>query len=219
MSEEQSEGNNGGEENCKEESVSATSIDSIVESVADSKEIVVFDSLDTIQGYEGAEPGKNKDYYLKKTAAAMGISVEEMLKLPTEQYLSVLANMMKTGELVTRSIPGAEDLILQYIGQGIRPVIITADIEAGARESSKPFVSKGLIRQSDVHAVLDIGSKADPATWVKAVERYQPGSRVVAVYEDTQKNLDAAIKAYKVDGYLAKETASGLTVMRQAYKG
>lgn len=179
-------------------------------------EIVVFDSLDTIQGYEGAKPGENKAYYLKKVAEKHGLTVDEMLeKVPAKTYLKWTADMIYSRELVPRILPGAEDLLLRYIKQGYRPVIITADIKEAAERTTQPIVDKGLVRKEDVYAILDVGSKKKPETWTEAKRIYKPSSKVVAVYEDTEKNLDAALKAFNVPGYLVKETSSGISYIKR----
>lgn len=182
------------------------------ESVKDSKEIVVFDSLDTIQGYVGAAVGKSKAYYLQKTAEAHGMTVEEMEKnVPVDTYLAWTADLLREGVLVPRIIDGVESLLRDYISQGIRPVVITADRQDSADMTSAPIVKKRLIRKQDVHGIQHIGSKKKPETWKQALDLYDPGCKVVAVYEDTQANLEAAVIGYKCPGYLAKETSSGIS--------
>ncbi|MBW2982201.1 hypothetical protein KY343_04950 [Candidatus Woesearchaeota archaeon] len=195
--------------------------------------VVVFDSLGTIQGYEGAEPGKHKEFYLQKVAEEHGMSVEEMLgNVPAETYLQWTAEMIRDKKLIPKALPGAEKKIYEIREEGFRPIIITADIPEGAELTSRLFVESGLINQEDVHGIIELGSKTDPQTWRKAKELHFPQGLVNIVYEDTPQNLGAAIRAFSVrDGfdpvrnirlreyspvaYLVTENEEGIVIQRR----
>jgi hypothetical protein len=183
--------------------------------------VVVFDSLGTIQGYEGAEIGKHKEFYLQKVSEAHGMSVEEMLgNVPAETYLQWTAEMIYDGKLVPKSLQGAEKIIQERKSKGFRPVIVTADIPEAAELTSKPFVESGLISALDVYAILDLGSKKNPQTWTKWKYENMDKSRIASVYEDTPANLDGALSAFQTYGFLVKETEEDLScTLNELYDG
>jgi len=195
----------------EEQSIDDVLEDKLADTVADSTDVAVFDSLDTIQGYVGADFGKNKDHYLSRIAEAHGMTKEEMAKtVSVDQQLQWTYELLQEGKLVPRILSGVEDLLTVYIERGVRPVVLTADIQGSADLVTAPLVKKGLLRKQDVHGIHP-ASKKDPNTWTEQLERYVPNANVVAIYEDTQANLDAAVKGYKCPGYLVKETPSGIT--------
>ena len=182
--------------------------------------IVIFDSLDTIQGYVGAQPGKNKEFYLEKVTTKHGMSTSEMIRdVPVDQYLQWTAEMIHNKELVPRILPGAAKLITEgYRTKGIRPIIITADIPEGAALATWPLVESGLVAAADVHGIYELGSKKQSATWAKAKELFEPNTDVWTVFEDNAANLAAALKAYagsdprETFGYQVSEKPSGIEV-------
>ncbi len=185
------------------------------------KEIItIFDSLGTVQGYKGAEPAKHKEFYLGKVAEEHNMQVEEMLKhVPAETYLQWTAEMIHNRQLTPTILPGAGKLIQSYRDNGIRPVIVTADIPEAAMLTSDPLVKAGLINKEDVYAILDLGSKKESSTWKKAKGLYFPSGLVKSVYEDTPANLDGAIQAYSGNtnfaGYLVNEDRNGIVYNRR----
>tara|TARA_Y100000310_G_C20702503_1_gene831223 strand:- start:7138 stop:7803 length:666 start_codon:yes stop_codon:yes gene_type:complete len=186
-------------------------------------EIIISDLLDTLQGYEGAEPGESKPFYQKAIAEKHGMTRDEMLdkaekgEITYEQQLEWTAEMIEAGELDPRLIPGIETIINFYKMHGKRFAIYTADEQRGADLAVKPHIEAGLVRADEVYGINPFGSKKKPETWVAAKQRYHPCYRVKAVYEDTEANLDAALKAYKSDnptGYLVKELDSGISIVK-----
>ena len=196
------------------------SLESTIENTEEyGEDIVVFDSLDTIQGYEDAPPGENKDFYLEKVAEEHGMTKEEMLEnVETDTYLQWTYELLQEGKLTPRTIPKAKEVLEDYIAQGIRPVVITADIQGSADITVNPYVELGLIDPNDVYAIQHLGSKKESDTWIKAKNIYEPNTNIVADYEDTKANLEAALKAYKgANGFLVKENESGLSIV-ETYK-
>jgi len=129
-------------------------------------DIMIFDSLDTIQGYEGAQPGLNKRHYQEVLAKGLGINFEEFMEdVSFETQLWLTAYAIRNGVLTPKQIPGSEE-ILEYVrNEGIEPIIVTADVPQAAELTTKSFVESGLVER--VYAINDIGSKKDPETWKK----------------------------------------------------
>jgi hypothetical protein len=143
---------------------------------------------------------------------------EEMAKtISVDQQLEWTYELLREGKLVPRILGGVEDLLTFYIERGVRPVVLTADIQGSADLVTAPLVKKGLIRKQDVHGIHP-ASKKKPETWTEQLEKYIPGANVVVIYEDTQANLEAAVKGYKCRGYLVKETPSGISCTQYTVK-
>ena len=186
--------------------------------------IVVFDALGTVQGYTGTVPDSSgymnhKRFYQEMIAADHGLTVEEMLRdVPYETQREWTVEEVDAGRLIPRTIDGIERVIGSYKRRGIHPVIMTADNEEGARRSTRTLVESGLIDEEDVYAINHCGSKKDPRTWRKAQGIYIPDADIVAVYEDTPANLEAACEAYDCEGYLVTDTSEGVKVQKQGEK-
>jgi len=176
--------------------------------------IIIFDALDTIQGYKDAPLESSKRFYQEKIAEAYGMKVDEFLeKVPYDVQLWMTYFEQQKGNLEPIMLPGADEVIDYVKSRGIRPVVVTADIPESANIATKPFTDAGLIDPADVYAINHVGSKKNPKTWAKVREQYFSGGEIKGVFEDTQANLQAAINSYTSDGYLVKHTDSGLSIV------
>ena len=173
--------------------------------------VVVFDLLDTIQTYRGAA-GSAKDHYMEATAHSFGLTVDDMKKTKKSgkhlDYLDRTADLIEDGTLEPEMVEGAGDLVqrVKETYGGARAVIVTGDYEKGARLAAHPLVKAGIVDSQDVYAVQDIGDKKNPETWRKAQQKSFPNNKVVAVVEDGEDNLEAAMEGYECDGVLVKQS-------------
>jgi hypothetical protein len=159
--------------------------------------VVVLDCLDTIQGYRDAEPGKSKLFYQAAIAREHQMAVDHMLAtVPYETQLEWTARLLERGDLEPIAMPGAQSLLQLYRSAGLECRIVTADIPEAAVYTTKPFVDVGLITSDQVHAIARLGSKREEATWLAVQQQYFPDKHVLAIYEDTRANLDAALEVY-----------------------
>lgn len=166
------------------------------------QDTMVFDCLDTLQGYAGAPPGASKQFYQAHLAQVEGMSVEALLEqIPYEEQCRMTGEEIRKGNLKPVALDGAEGIVACVRSFGIRPVIVTADFPETAALAAKPLVDAGLIGPEDVYAIAALGSKKAPETWKNARECYFPGGEIMGVFEDTKANLTAAVEAYATDGY------------------
>lgn len=179
--------------------------------------IAVFDALDTVQGYRGAELGKSKQFYQDHIAGELGISREEMLQtVPYERQLELTGQAIQRGNLEPVILPGVEYAFgfVKGLAVPMKPVIVTADLPECAALTTQPLVDVGLLTADDVYGIAELGSKKDPETWRKAQAAYfaGPGNNVAWVFEDTEGNLRAAMEAYDLNsrsGFLVKHEDAG----------
>ena len=165
--------------------------------------IVVFDALDTIQGYKGALPGQSKRFYQERIAQAAGMNLEEFLqKVPYDVQLWMAYFEQQKGNLEPVMLPGAEEIIRYFLRTGYQPIVVTADIPESALNTMKPFTDLGLIDPMNVYAINCLGSKKKTSTWKQAQEKHFPQGEPKVVFEDTEANLAAAMEAYHCGGYL-----------------
>ena len=139
----------------------------------------------------------------------------------------------RTGNAQIYIMPGFAETVLYLREQGVRPVVVSAgtgwvlenilglaaqDYEARTGIHVDP---EELVEYGDLHSTIPIGDKKVPATWAEAVRQYGD-PETVAVYEDTWKNLEAAVEGLDADvGYHVVSTRSGLAVVKQGriYRG
>ncbi len=171
--------------------------------------IIIFDALDTIQGYKGAGPGASKRFYQEHLARKMEFPLELFLKIfPYEAQCSILRYEITNGNLEPVALPGAKELLTSVISQGITPIIVTADFPKTADLTTKPL--QGLVSPDNIYAVASLGSKKESSCWKTVRERYFPSEKILGVFEDTPENLSAAIAAYSTIGYLVDEKTVGI---------
>jgi len=174
---------------------------------------MIFDALDTIQGYKDAL-GSSKRFYQERIAEAAGMNVDKFLqKVPYDVQLWLTYFEQQKGNLEPVMLPGADEVIDYVKSRSIRPVVVTADIQESAEITMRPFIDAGLIDPTDVYAINHVGSKKNPETWAKARGQYFSDKEIKGVFEDTEANLQAALESYDSKGYLVKHTDSGLSAV------
>ena len=178
------------------------------------KKIMIFDALDTIQGYRDAPLGSSKQFYQKRISEAAGMNVDEFLqKVPYDVQLWLTYFELQKGNLEPIMLPGADEIIGYVKSREIKPIIVTADIPKSAEIATRPFIDAGLIDPTNIYAINYVGIKKDPQTWAKIKEQYFDNEKIVGVFEDTQANLQAALESYVGNGYLVKQTDSSLNIV------
>jgi len=184
-------------------------------------EIMIFDSLDTVQGYEGAPIGESKGFYQQHLAKTLGMSVGDLIaKVPYDEQLELAGEEIRKGNLVSVMLDGADEVIDMVKHYGVRPVIVTADNPGPVKFASAPLVEGGYIAEEDVFAINPLGSKKKAKTWKEAQLVHYPDAEIRGVFEDTAANLACALEAYNVQGYHVQQTDSGLTtVSRDVIRG
>jgi hypothetical protein len=167
--------------------------------------IVVFDALDTIQGYAGARLGKSKPFYQQRIAQRAGMTRDELLsRVPLEEQLHMAYDAIAAGDLEPVPLSGAIELLEYVHASGRTPVIVTADIPQAATLTCAPFTQSGLVRYEHVAAMHHIGKKESPETWSRTKEIWFPKSIVEAVFEDGATYVCAAALAFDAQGYLVR---------------
>ena len=159
--------------------------------------IIVFDALDTLQGYRGAPKGTSKQFYQEYLARQAGMGREAFLQAtPYATQLEQTVRAIESGNLEPIMLEGAEQTLRYVNEQGLTPVIVTADIPEGARLTAKPMVDAGLIAPERVYAIDHVGKKSEIVTWRKAGELYFPDDTVIGVFEDSEDYLFKSRMAY-----------------------
>ncbi len=180
---------------------------------------MVFDCLDTVQGYAGAIPGQSKAHYQQLLAKKSGLPVDEFLaKTPYLDQLEMVVKNIETGDLEPIIMEGVKPLLRYLKSREIEPVIVTADIAEAAALTTKPLVETGYVNTNNIHAIANIGSKKVMTTWSKAREIYFPNNRIVGVFEDSKDNLEAAMNAYDSAGYQVNQEEN-ITQQGRVVKG
>lgn len=102
-------------------------------------------------------------------------------------------------------MPGFAETALYFQKNKVRPVIISAGthwvLENTLEEAAKDYSDRTgtiikpeqLVEPSDLITTIGLGSKKNPITWTKAIERYG-FAEILAVYEDIFANLTAAME-------------------------
>ena len=172
-------------------------INNIME-VQTEKPIIIFDALDTIQGYKGAPAGQSKRFYQDHIARQAGFkNTDEFLtKVPYDVQLWMNYFELQKGNLEPIIIPGAELMMALYPKSRFDKYIVTADIPEAALLTCKPFIDNDDIQPQNIIAMNHLGNKKKPTTWKKVHEEYFPKQKVEVVFEDSIDNLFAAGKAY-----------------------
>jgi hypothetical protein len=171
--------------------------------------IMIFDALDTVQGYKGAPLGESKYFLQKHLAQEAGISQWNFVhSVPYERQLELTAEAIQRGDLEPVMLPGTDDAFNFVKELGIRPVIVTADIPEAAVLTTKPIVDEGYVAANDVYAIAKLGSKRELTTWEKAREAHFPDTYVLGVFEDSDSNLVAAMRAYDSLGFLVMQEST-----------
>lgn len=122
-------------------------------------------------------------------------------------------------------MPGFAEIALYLNSEGIKPVVVSAGtdkvlghmVECAAKDYSdrigEVIDPKQLVRAEDLTSTIPIGSKKDPKTWIKAVDKYRK-PETLAVFEDSFANLMAAVDGLDAEvGYHVTSTKSGLSVL------
>lgn len=182
--------------------------------------IVVFDVLGPMyhydtKGWKGGAVGPllNK---LRKHGYEIDTAVKEAEAEET---------MLLTKQEIPLIMPGFVESVLYLRGEGVTPVVVSAGmpwtleytLELAAEdyhERTGIFVApeKIVLPENLISTVL-LGSKKVSQTWTTAVERFGDVP-VLAVYEDTFKNLEAALEGFDAAvGYHVTSTRSGLSLI------
>ncbi len=139
--------------------------------------------------------------------------------------------MLASGLTTPLITPGFVESAIYVQRAGGLPVIVTAGtpgtaaitLEAAARDYQERTGERvdmaRLFPDSCVHSTLDIGSKAEPATWMRAVWENHGIVPVVATYEDSLKNLEAATAGLQGHGFHVVHDGPIQRVAPNLYKG
>jgi len=172
---------------------------------------MIFDALDTVQGYKGAPIGGSKGFNQAYVAQQLGMSQEQMLsEVPYEAQLWMAGEGIIRGDLEPVLLEGAKEIIELVKQEGITPVIVTADVPYCAALATKPLTDRGLIELKHVYGMNALGSKKEATTWEKVRATHFPTNAIAGIFEDSEPNLKAALNAYTSErkfssGYLVKQ--------------
>ncbi len=104
-------------------------------------------------------------------------------------------------ELQIYEMPNAVKTLIKYYNEDYKIVIIsTSEVETSKNILISLFkkcridLNNEIIRSIDIHNIDLFGEKKDPQNWEKIMENYE---NITDIYEDKQKNLEAAGTAAK----------------------
>ncbi len=177
------------------------------------KKIMIFDCLDTIQGYKGAKIGYSKQFYQEHVAKENNFTMDEFLNAPVEEQLYLTLNELQKGNLEPIMLKGAKELLYYVKEKKLTSIIITADLTESAVFTTKPFVDKKLIFSNNIHGIFYEGNKKQTKTWTKIKNLYFPKAKIKGIFEDSSKNLVAAVSAYNTFGYQVCQKKSKLSLV------
>lgn len=177
------------------------------------EKIVIFNALDTIQGYKGAKQGKSKPFYQKHIAKQAGYkNVEKFIyEVPYETQLWMTFFELQKGNLEPIPIAYSDLVMASYKQEGIEPIIVTADIPKSAALTCKYFVDEGIIKPENIIAMSHLGSKFKSQSWAKTQQEFFSDKKVIGIYEEEPEEVMAAGKAYKLGIEGMFQVKNGLT--------
>jgi hypothetical protein len=150
-----------------------------------------------------------------------------------DEEAKVEEEMLRKGETAVDIMPGFVESVIYAQLQGAVPIIISAGtpdcFEIALEAAAKDYTDRtgGFVRPQQLfpeehrHSTVGVGSKKKAETWAEIVrERYGNRAHVVATYEDTWANLQAAVGGLGGEGYHVVAQPSGLvTVEKGIYRG
>ena len=138
--------------------------------------------------------------------------------------------MLLTKQEIPLIMPGFVETALFLCSEGVTPVVVSAGssqvleytLELAAEEyytrTGVYVAPEKVILPEHLISTVPIGSKKQSETWATAVERFGRVP-VLSVYEDTFKNLEAAMGGLDATvGYHVTSTKSGLSVVEHDKK-
>ena len=192
--------------------------------------IVAFDILGPTYHYDGAEGWKEDEGAVRTLLN----KIKELGYEPktAEEESFVEEEIVREGKADIYITPGFVETVLYTQKEGALPIIVSAGtqgcfelgLEAAVRDyrdrTGERVSAEQLFPEELRLSTVGVGSKKKAETWAGMVQERFGDAKVLATYEDTFGNMEAAMEGLDCDGYFVVAQPSGLvTLEKRIYKG
>ncbi len=192
--------------------------------------IVAFDILGPMYHYDGAKGWKEDEGAVKTLLDRIDQFGYKPKTVEEESFVE--EEIIRKGQAEIYIMPGFVETILYTQKQGVLPVIISAGtqgcFELGLEAAVKDYQDRTgqrvsmdqLFPEPHRHSTVGVGSKKKPEIWAKVIADCYGIADVLATYEDTFANMQAAMQGLDCDGYHVVAQPNGLMkAENRIYKG
>lgn len=165
------------------------------------KETIIFDMNGIIysfsKNFNSKENNNNFDNYIQNNSNIKDISPKEELELEFLGISNFFEN--KENQLKIYKIQKGIDLLEKFYKEEKNILIVsTSKVETSKLILKHYLTNYDILENIKIYNMLDFGSKKEIKAWQEIFEKYE---NITKIYEDGEKNLEAAKKASQNLGF------------------